>query len=125
MIIRLLLAFSIPLLVLGCGKKSETAGSPSPNAVATAENPVATAKDQEVPPAPTVSQPLTTGAGDYSAALAELTQAVRKYSIENRRRPNSLSEVVVAGYVRNMPQAPPGKRFEIQPKGTQVVLVNQ
>ena len=60
-----------------------------------------------------------------NAALGELTQALRKYSFEHQRVPKTFSEVVSAGYVKNMPQAPPGKRFEIDAKTVQVVLVKQ
>ena len=60
-----------------------------------------------------------------AAALAELTQALRKYSFEHQRLPKSFSEVVAAGYVKDMPPAPAGRRFEIDPKTVQVVLVKQ
>ena len=62
---------------------------------------------------------------ELAAALGELTQALRKYSFEHRRVPKTFSKVVAAGYVKNMPQAPPGKKFEIDPKTVQVVLVKQ
>ena len=57
--------------------------------------------------------------------LAELTQVLRKYSFEHQRLPKSFNEVVAAGYVKDMPQAPSGKKFEIDPKTVQVVLVKQ
>ena len=60
-----------------------------------------------------------------SAALGELTQAVRKYAVENRRVPASLNEVISAGYVKAMPAAPAGKKFVLNPKRMEVVLVNQ
>lgn len=63
--------------------------------------------------------------GDPAAALASLTQALRKFSVEQRRVPSSLSEVVAAGYIKNMPPAPPGKKFAISPRRLEVVLVDQ
>jgi hypothetical protein len=63
--------------------------------------------------------------GEMATTLAELTQALRKYSFEQQRLPKTFSEVVAAGYVKNMPQAPPGRKFEIDPKTVQVVLVKQ
>jgi hypothetical protein len=57
--------------------------------------------------------------------LADLTQALRKYSFEHRQVPKSFAEVVAAGYVTSMPQPPPGKKFEIDRKTAQVVLVKQ
>ena len=62
---------------------------------------------------------------ELAAALGELTQALRKYSFEHHRLPKTFNEVVAAGYVNNVPQAPPGKKFEIDPKTVQVVLVKQ
>ena len=54
--------------------------------------------------------------------LAELTQALRKFSVEQRRVPASLNELVAAGYIQNLPQPPPGKAFGIDPKDLQVIL---
>jgi len=36
--------------------------------------------------------------------------------------PKSLQEVIAAGYISPMPQAPPGKKFVLDPKTVQVVL---
>ena len=107
-IFRLMLVSSILLLVSGCGKKTESAAAATP-AVSTA------------PGGPGV-QP---GGADLESALRELTQAVRKYSVERKQVPKTFSEVVAAGYVQHLPTAPPGKKFEIDSKTRQVVLVKQ
>ena len=60
-----------------------------------------------------------------NAALVELTQALRKYSFEHKRVPKTVGEMVAAGYLKAEPQAPPGKRFAIDAKTVQIVLVNQ
>jgi len=72
-----------------------------------------------------VVAPQTTEPQELAVALHELTQVLRKYSFEHRRLPKTMSEVVAAGYLKNIPQAPPGKKFEIDPKTVQVVLVKQ
>ena len=108
MIFRLMLVSGTLLLAAGCGKKTESAGVATP-AVSTA------------PSAPGV-QP---GEADLESALRELTQAVRKYSVERKQVPKTFSEVVAAGYVQHLPTAPPGKKFEIDSKTRQVVLVKQ
>ncbi|MBM3840040.1 MAG: hypothetical protein FJ398_19155 [Verrucomicrobia bacterium] len=59
-----------------------------------------------------------------AAALNELTQGVRKYSVEQRRVPKNLEEVLASGYLSRIPQAPSGKRFAID-KNLQVYLANQ
>jgi hypothetical protein len=56
--------------------------------------------------------------------LAALTQAVRKFGLEQRRVPKNLEEVAVAGYLTAVPPAPPGKRFAID-KQMQVTLEKQ
>ena len=100
---RLLLLAAISAALMGCGKTS----APPPTAAAApaaAENPAASPE------------------AALASALAELTQTLRKFSVEQRRVPASLDELVTAGYVKNMPQAPPGKKFSIDPKNLQVVL---
>ena len=121
--------FIIVLLLAGCGKSRES----SPHTPASTTDPsqggksdAATATEQ-----PSVANGSTavarSGASDteIAAALAELTQALRKYSFEHQRMPKTFGEVVAAGYVKQMPQAPAGKKFEIDPKTVQVVLVKQ
>ena len=107
MILRLMIVSGTLLLAFGCGKKDESAGA--------ATSAVSTAPSASVQP----------GKADMEAALRELTQAVRKYSVERRQVPKTFSEVVAAGYVQHLPTAPPGKKFEIDPKTRQVVLVKQ
>src|SRR6266513_76947 len=131
---RLILASAIVAILAGCGRHSGTTPSaPAPSAepgqsaadTPAAEQPrVADASAKVGPAAATVARSDSSGAG-LSAALGELTQALRKYSFEHQRVPKTFSEVVSAGYVKNMPQAPPGKRFEIDAKTVQVVLVKQ
>ncbi len=63
--------------------------------------------------------------GNVAAQLGELTQALRRYSVEHQRVPASVAEVAAAGYVKSMPLAPHGKRFAINPKRVEVILLNQ
>jgi hypothetical protein len=76
------------------------------------------------PEAPPAAPAVATDATQIAAQLAELTQAVRKYGVEKRRVPKSLDELVAGGYLNQVPQAPPGKRFEIDQK-LQVQLVDE
>ncbi|MEO6035171.1 MAG: hypothetical protein ABIQ35_07945 [Verrucomicrobiota bacterium] len=62
---------------------------------------------------------------DPTAALSSLTQAVRKFSAEHQRVPESLEEVVRAGYVTNMPKPPAGKKFILNPKRLEVSLAGK
>ena len=59
-----------------------------------------------------------------AAILGELTQAVRKYSVERRSVPKNLEELVANGYLAEAPQAPAGKKFIIS-KELRVQLVKK
>ncbi|MFN0068120.1 MAG: hypothetical protein ACKVYV_10840 [Limisphaerales bacterium] len=93
------------LLSAGCGRSpSDSAGEaavspPAPPAVAVPSNEgSSTAVPEAVP---------------MDAILGELTQAVRKFSVERRAVPKGLEELVAHGYLSQLPQAPDGKRFVI------------
>jgi len=114
--------FAIILFVAGCGQKAEQSPSIAPPASPAADAQASPGKDQVNPPAAPAPD---AKADELAKVLAELTQVLRKYSFEHRRLPKAFSEVIAAGYVKDMPQAPPGKKFEIDPKTVQVVLVKQ
>ena len=62
---------------------------------------------------------------ELTAALKDLTQALRQYALEHRGLPKTFSELSAAGYVKSPPTAPAGQKFEIDFKTSRVVLVNQ
>jgi hypothetical protein len=133
--------------VAGCGKKAEpSAAKPAESSSAEAAAPAAeqqTATAQTTPPdtvdlrgaSLVATAPLSPGTqivpvpltdpNNITSTLAELTQALRKYSFDQRRLPKSFSEVIAAGYVKPTPAPPPGKKFEVDAKTKQVVLVNR
>ncbi len=98
-------ALIVVLVLTGCGKQ-EPASSPSGGV---AVSPEATPAAQA-------------GGADLAPILAELTQAVRKFSFEKQHRPASLEELVSAGYLGSVPQLADGRRFSIDPKTMQVVV---
>ncbi len=63
-------------------------------------------------------------ASPQEAQLAELTQLVRRYAAEQRHAPKTLDELVTAGYLSQLPEAPAGKKFAISPK-LEVYLVKR
>jgi hypothetical protein len=118
----------VVLLTAACGKGT----APPPDATGTAAN----LSEREGNPGPigVAGAGATSGRAhgsavpteaELNAALEQLTQALRKYSFERRRLPKTLGEVVTAGYVTEIPQAPPGQVFAINPKTMQVVLVKE
>lgn len=116
----------IPLLLLfilaGCIKPS---GAP-PNATAEPPHPPAAETAAAGPAATAQSQATATQTSEteLATALQELTQVVRKYAMEKRKAPKSLEELVTAGYLQQVPQAPAGKKFSID-RSLQVQLINR
>jgi hypothetical protein len=108
-------------LIAGCGKK-DASSSPTPTPETQTAEPAPVVQPPKPSAPPVLVQPVQ---GDMGPLLDQLTQVLRKYSVENRRVPKSLDEVVAAGYLKEMPPAPAGKKFTIEPKKLQVVLVDQ
>lgn len=75
--------------------------------------------------APSAATSPANPATEPSVDLAALTQVVRRYGMERQKAPQSLEEVVAAGYLKTMPTAPAGKKFAIEPKRLEVILVTQ
>jgi hypothetical protein len=73
------------------------------------KKPAATAPSQQTSP----SSNAATSESDQSKTLERLTQAVRKYAAETRSTPKSLNDLVGAGYLTEMPEAPAGKKYII------------
>lgn len=103
---RLLLVCALLAIGIGCRKASTSAATESS---ASSASPVKTEAGSSIDEAQAL------------AALGELTQAVRKYAVEQQRAPKSIDEVVAAGYLSSAPVAPVGKRFAIN-KTLQVYL---
>ena len=124
MLSRVVLPLLMAVLCTGCGKSPE---SSRPTPVSTPER----AQGGKTDAVPAMEQPAVANTfskaseAALSAALGELTQVLRKYSFEHQRLPKTMGELVASGYLKNMPQAPTGKKFAIDAKTVQVVLVNQ
>jgi len=104
------------LLQAGCEKPRDKSPSAAP--------------DQERTPAtsanPSTGQeaPRSTAQDQTAALLKRLTQAARRYGVEQRRVPNDLAELVSQGYLSELPQPPPGKKFGIN-KNLEVYLTSR
>ena len=117
------LAVLVALLAGGCGKHSAADNTTPTSSVATPEAIANGAPPPTVNHGPVVA-PVTVPQADASAMLAQLTEVVRRYSVEHRRVPQSLDEVVAARYLTGLPAAPSGKKFVIDKKTLQVSLAN-
>ena len=100
---RVFLSFAALVLCIGCGKSNSP---PATKAAVDANG----------------GSPAVGPEAGVAAALEQLTQALRKFSVEQRRVPVSLNELIAAGYIPNMPQPPPGKVFGIDPKNLKVIV---
>lgn len=107
------LAF-VAIALAACDQQS----SPPPATTVTATPETPSLRPATPPPV----HPITIAAPDASTALAELTQAVRRFSAERRKVPLTLEELTAAGYLKSIPTAPAGKRFVINPKTVAVTL---
>ena len=96
---------------------SQSQAAPAPTSTPPRQTPVAAAPNATAP-----SAPVNANTANSDAALASLTQAVRKFSFEKRRMPSSVQEVIASGYISPIPQPPPGKKFVLDKKTVQVVL---
>ncbi len=106
---------------VGCGK--QPVASPSAPELTPAQAALSPTTPRAEPPAAAAA----TAPADptqTAALLGELTQAVRKYSVEQRRVPKNLEELSAQGYLRQVPSAPSGKKFVIT-KNLQVELVGR
>lgn len=59
-----------------------------------------------------------------SPELIELTKQIRRYSFEKRKLPQSMEDLVSAGYIKSVPPAPAGKKYAIDSDRVQAILVN-
>ncbi len=141
MLLRVIPASLVTVFLAGCGKPSQISPpAPSPTSHAPPAAMAPSAPDQTqaaesaersdsgapaASPSPAPVARSDASGADLAAALAELTQALRKYSFEHRRLPRTLDEVIAAGYVKNLPAAPAGKKFAIDSKTVQVIVVKQ
>ena len=114
----LLVAVSV-LLFAGCKKSADPQATPitSPQPI---ETPASSSPATAAPPKTSEQAEAT-----LAASLAQLTQVLRKYSAEKQQVPKSLQELVTSGYITELPVAPPGKKFAINEKRVEVIIVNR
>src|SRR5262245_61331940 len=115
---RLLMACLLATWI-GCGKRPTSSPPPPEPAAARDVAPTNPSTGENAPAAMT-----PVDEAEIAAVLNGLTQAVRKYSVEQRRVPKTLEEVAANGYLSRVPQAPAGKKFAIN-KDLQVYLANR
>jgi len=111
-------------LLVACGEAPPTAPSPPPPDHAPTTETGVSAADIAVPENAPAAQASSIDPTELAMALTQLTQTVRRYALEQRRAPQTLDELVTAGYLTRVPAAPPGKKFAVD-KNLQVYLADR
>ena len=106
-------------LFSGCGKKSVAKVSADQSAP---EQVQSKSPEPMAASAPRVMPVAVADNADASAQLAQLTELVRRFGMEQQRVPHTLDDLVAARYLAGLPAAPAGKHFVIDAKHMQVVL---
>jgi hypothetical protein len=117
--LRLLIGCWLAVWV-GCGKQP----APPPSAAQPSVENAARPADSSTVVTQAEASAVAPDEARMAAVLGELTQVVRKYSVERRRVPKTLEELVANGYLTRIPPAPTGKKFAIT-KDLQVQLVKR
>ena len=114
------LSLAVITFLTACGKTTDPAPTETPQPVPS----VADAAAATAAPDLSATAGAAIDAATAEAKAAELTQIVRKYAAEKQRAPKSFDEIVAAGYLPSVPEAPAGKTFAID-KNLQVYLANK
>jgi hypothetical protein len=81
---------------------------------------------QSVTAAPGIPPTDSKDEGDDGATMKPLEQVnamYRLFTIEKKRPPQSMNELVAPGYLQRLPPAPAGKKWQIDPAKKAVVLI--
>jgi hypothetical protein len=151
MVRRVFIACGLALtFVSGCGKKAET---PPPQAPEVKSSAVSSLLDNSAPakpeaPAPGAPAPETAPTAPQEAAAAptdklptasaeagknaiqtptaiKITEAMQRFLERNNRLPKDFNELVSSKFLPSMPAAPTGKKYVLDRKTLQVVIVDQ
>ena len=80
-------------------------------------------KKRPAPEPPASAQPATPP--DPQKDLAELSMAVRAYYLSQGKHPATLDDLVQARCIYRLPTPPPGKKYALDAKKLEAVLVDQ
>ena len=116
----LLLLLSLLVFILpGCRKRSAPAAPVNTQPAA----PPDPQKDTAEPP--TAVRASSAAPSDPQKDTAELTMAVRAYYLSQGKHPATLDDLVQARCIYRLPTPPPGKKYAIDAKKLEAVLVNK
>jgi hypothetical protein len=113
----------VGLCLTGCGKPTPIAPRPSESATPPAA--------VEAAPAPPPAAESTDGATPAATpegeepSLAAVNTAVNAYIMGQLKTPDTLEDLVKAGYLKRLPGAPAGKKFALNAKKMAAVLVDK
>ncbi|PAW87046.1 MAG: hypothetical protein B9S33_06930 [Pedosphaera sp. Tous-C6FEB] len=105
---------------------ADPASPETPASTAASASTLPTATAPSPAPAPTAATMLPQakpGASESSPLNGELTNAVARFLDKHKRLPASWQELVQTGFLKALPQAPPGVRYAIDPISAMVVEI--
>lgn len=106
-------------------KRVGAPAAPDTSAASAAEQPAA------VPSSPAAQAPATASpvpvepAATFDERFSLLTQGLLTFKRDKQRAPRDWQELITTGYLKQMPDAPPGKRYIFNPGSLDVHMVNQ
>jgi hypothetical protein len=110
---RPILALAWLLITAGCGPSTDAPPTNPGGDSRLPGPPPAAAAAESSPAASEAGAGETIDEADLPAVLAGLTQAARRYGLEQRKAPANLQELVAKGYLDHLPEPPGGGRFVI------------
>jgi hypothetical protein len=74
------------------------------------------------PPTEPEASPETSKKRDYAADLRRLTKAVKDFQNSQSKLPRNFEEIKAAGLLAEVPEPPPGKRWDIDPRKAEAII---
>ncbi len=130
MMLRVTTTVCLALFLAGCHKESKTPSPPLANSSDSTEAPAGAPQA----PTPLAAAPRPPGPGDRvqhvaitgdgEDAIPSMVEALHTYVVAFHRIP-TYEEFVASGVMSRVPEAPPGKKFAINPSNGKITLAKQ
>jgi len=119
------------LVLLSACKRKETvapaapvAVAPPPSSKAAVEQPAVAPPNAPAAPAPATPSPVEEPSTNVSAEhFGILSQGLLTFRRDKHRAPRDWQELISTGYLKQMPVAPPGRRYIFNPASLDVQMV--
>lgn len=135
-------ALILSVVLAGCGRNdppadAASAGGTKSNLPSLAASPDSSARGETLPPPPGTPAPQSSSTAEAPSVrgivlnddgieigLAQINEALKVFTRDTERFPNSLDEMVKLRVINRIPQPPVGKKYALDQKTKTAVLVN-